>query len=91
MRDSNYHAQTKRCRADAYTSRMSQAERRVKKKKKKKKRRLDFKPGEPGNSVVVTPLVDRGRGDSFLFSKFTQFRALYTRNFTKSLEILGNL
>ena len=26
MRDSNYHAQTKRCRADAYASRMSRAE-----------------------------------------------------------------
>ena len=32
--------------------------------KKAQKKRVDFKPGEPGNSVVVTPLVDRGRGHS---------------------------
>ena len=58
MRDSNYHAQTKWCRADVYASRMGEE------KKQEKQKRLDFKPGEPGNSVVVTPLVDRGRGDS---------------------------
>ena len=40
------------------------SEGRERERKKKKKKRLDFKPGEPGNSVVVTPLVDRGRGDS---------------------------
>ena len=37
MCDSNYHAQTKRSRADVYASRMSQAERKERERERKRK------------------------------------------------------
>jgi len=50
--------QIKRCRTDAFSGLMSQAQRMV------KRSRVDLKPGDIGdNAAVPVPLVDRGRGD----------------------------